>query len=466
MADEASGAEEHKRKGNEAFKEQKWDEAIKHYNKAIALDPDQAAFYSNRAACWSSKGNHESALADAKKCIERDPSFVKGYSRKGKALFDLNRLDEAEAAYKAGLAADSNNEACRTGVATIQTARRAASARSSASSGAGLPGLGGVGRFAKAAVEKMKSGGIGGRLQMYMFMMAAMYLYKTYTGDSSGKSSTKSSHDTAQEDDEDSTEGTQAGALRRGFKDVGGSWVSYLEAEGSAETLLLMLHRSASSAEVDFGTTMSHLMAGPQPASGMLKALAPDRPCHGYSPCPSGGEPENANPWLGRLLASHRRQRLALVASGREAMAQAIALLGTREEAAQVLILSPRNATPSRGSLSTAGELSDWLRGSHPGDSATAAAAAAAAQWAVASAGVNGAAGGGAGAASELPDFPKGTAFTLLYVEGEVEDDAFKAALEDQGIEVRTRSEAPANLVEATVSEVRQMLGIGDDADL
>lgn len=465
MADEASGAEEHKKKGNEAFKEQKWDEAIKHYNKAIALDPDQAAFYSNRAACWSSKGNHESALNDAKKCIERDRNFVKGYSRKGKALFDLNKLDEAEAAYKEGLAADSNNEACKAGLVTIQGARRAASARSSASAGTGLPGLDGVGRFAKAAMEKMKSGGIGGRLQMYMFMMAAMYLYKTYTGDSSGKSSTKSSHETAQDDDGDSAEGTQAGALRRGFKDIGGSWISYLEAEGSAETLLLMLHRSASSAEVDFGTTMSQLMAGPQPASGMLKVLAPDRPCHGYSPCPSAGEPEDANLWLGRLVATRHRQRLALVASGREAMAQAIAFLGTREEAAQVLIVSPRAATPSRGSLSTAGELADWLRSSHPGRTATAAAAASAAQWAVTGAGAKGAA-EDASAAPDLPDFPKGTAFTLLYAEGEVEDDAFKAALEDQGIEVRTRSEAPRNLIEATVSEIRQMLGINDDADL
>eukprot|EP00409_Alexandrium_fundyense_P002355 CAMPEP_0185903958 /NCGR_PEP_ID=MMETSP0196C-20130402/3248_1 /TAXON_ID=2932 /ORGANISM="Alexandrium fundyense, Strain CCMP1719" /LENGTH=100 /DNA_ID=CAMNT_0028623133 /DNA_START=90 /DNA_END=388 /DNA_ORIENTATION=+ len=95
-------AEEYKKRGNDAFKERKWDEAIKQYNKAIALDPTNAAYYSNRSGAWSSKSNHESALADANKCLSQDPQFVKGYARKGKALFDMDEWDQAEVAYKEG----------------------------------------------------------------------------------------------------------------------------------------------------------------------------------------------------------------------------------------------------------------------------------------------------------------------------------------------------------------------------
>ena len=39
-------------------------------------------------------------LNDANKCIEIDPKFAKGYSRKGKALFDSFQTNDAENAYK------------------------------------------------------------------------------------------------------------------------------------------------------------------------------------------------------------------------------------------------------------------------------------------------------------------------------------------------------------------------------
>lgn len=132
MADEA---EEYKKKGNDFFKDKKYDDAIKQYNKAIQLNPDNASYYSNRAACWSCKQNHESALADAKRCLERDDTFVKGYCRKGKALCDLGQFDEAEAAYKEGLAKEPGNDACQRGLTEVSNARRAT--RSGSRSGSG-----------------------------------------------------------------------------------------------------------------------------------------------------------------------------------------------------------------------------------------------------------------------------------------------------------------------------------------
>lgn len=61
----------------------KYDAAIESYTKAIAVDASNPVYYSNRAAAHASKGDHSSAVQDAEKAIEVDPSFVKAYSRLG-----------------------------------------------------------------------------------------------------------------------------------------------------------------------------------------------------------------------------------------------------------------------------------------------------------------------------------------------------------------------------------------------
>jgi small glutamine-rich tetratricopeptide repeat-containing protein alpha len=58
-------------------------QAIESYTQAIDLDGTNAIYYSNRAAAHSSKGDHSSAIHDAQKAIDVDPSFVKGYHRLG-----------------------------------------------------------------------------------------------------------------------------------------------------------------------------------------------------------------------------------------------------------------------------------------------------------------------------------------------------------------------------------------------
>ena len=61
----------------------KYDDAIAAYTDAIALDPTNAVYYSNRAAAHTSKGDHASAVADAERAIEVDASFAKAYHRLG-----------------------------------------------------------------------------------------------------------------------------------------------------------------------------------------------------------------------------------------------------------------------------------------------------------------------------------------------------------------------------------------------
>jgi tetratricopeptide (TPR) repeat protein len=49
-----------------------------------------------RSACYGAKGEWEQAAADAKKCIEIDPDFVKGYWRLATAHTELKQFDEAQ----------------------------------------------------------------------------------------------------------------------------------------------------------------------------------------------------------------------------------------------------------------------------------------------------------------------------------------------------------------------------------
>jgi len=108
MANKAAAAEA-KNKGNAAFKENRHQEAIKHYSEAIRLDPADQAFYTNRAASLSALGKHQEALADADKAIQLNQSWMKGHYRRGCALFSLDRFDDALAAFRRALQLEPQN---------------------------------------------------------------------------------------------------------------------------------------------------------------------------------------------------------------------------------------------------------------------------------------------------------------------------------------------------------------------
>jgi len=98
-----------KAQGNGFFKQQKWDDAIKCYTEAISLDDTNASFFSNRSACYAEKKDWKNALDDAEKVIKLRPSWAKGYSRKGLALFMLNKMEDALECYTKGLEHDPTN---------------------------------------------------------------------------------------------------------------------------------------------------------------------------------------------------------------------------------------------------------------------------------------------------------------------------------------------------------------------
>ena len=82
-ATDKAEAEKLKQTGNQHMTSKKFAEAIDAYTKAIALDPKNPVYYSNRAAAHSSNSDHAAAVADAEKAIAVDPAFVKSYHRLG-----------------------------------------------------------------------------------------------------------------------------------------------------------------------------------------------------------------------------------------------------------------------------------------------------------------------------------------------------------------------------------------------
>eukprot|EP00413_Alexandrium_margalefii_P004767 CAMPEP_0204517080 /NCGR_PEP_ID=MMETSP0661-20131031/3481_1 /ASSEMBLY_ACC=CAM_ASM_000606 /TAXON_ID=109239 /ORGANISM="Alexandrium margalefi, Strain AMGDE01CS-322" /LENGTH=465 /DNA_ID=CAMNT_0051522465 /DNA_START=48 /DNA_END=1445 /DNA_ORIENTATION=- len=450
-------AEEYKKKGNDAFKDRNWDEAIKYYNKAVTLDPTNAAYYSNRSGAWSSKGNHESALSDANKCLGQDAQFVKGYARKGKALFDMDKWDEAEVAYKEGLQVDPTNDGCKRGIVDITSARQRRSSAGARSSGGGGGGGGlgaGMGGFLPKVLERFKK---GGRMQSYLVMLVGYYLFTSLSGRFSKKTPATDAVDApdAADYEYDKAGSDAPRPLGRQFSEVEGTWLSYLHAGRKSDSMLLLLHRSSLSAESEFGAVLPQLARAPP---GGLQVLAPDRPCHGYSPCPEAGEPANASPWLNGFIAERAApQRLALAAVGREAAGHALALARNRPEVVQVWLLAPSILSPDVNSSAGTPGLQAWLQQRQ--DSISPRAATDVLRWA--------AAGGSPLRTTEqapediaVPKLPKRCKVTILYSDTDREDEQLASALQAQGVDPRVRNMGIGETVlDGLVDDVQQVLG-------
>lgn len=108
--------------GNDAFKTGDYTTAIIHFTEAIELEPDNAAYYSNRSAAYLKSGDKEDALKDGKKCVELKADWGKGYSRQGAALIAMGEYAKAITIYALGLANDPSDTLLTQGLASAQKA--------------------------------------------------------------------------------------------------------------------------------------------------------------------------------------------------------------------------------------------------------------------------------------------------------------------------------------------------------
>ncbi|KAL9642589.1 hypothetical protein ABK040_011154 [Willaertia magna] len=116
-----SSAEDFKNLGNQALKVGKDQEAVQYYTKGLELDGNHHILLSNRSAVYLKLSKFEEALKDASKCCDVQPTFSKGFLRKGQALYGLNRLSEAVEVLKQGLEVEPNNEQIKSTLEEVQS---------------------------------------------------------------------------------------------------------------------------------------------------------------------------------------------------------------------------------------------------------------------------------------------------------------------------------------------------------
>lgn len=251
------------------------------------------------------------------------------------------------------------------------------------------------------------------RIQLYVVVFGAYYLYKTYIKgpDSSGGAGGGSSADAAGKR-EQCTDDPEA---RRRFGQGGDSWLSYLEAGSCSNTQLVLLHQTALSAETEFGAAIPRLLTA-APAGG-LKVLAVDRLCHGYSSCQEGGEAAQLASLLARRPAG---SQTAYVASGRDAAGEVFDLVQRRKVPARILLLRPHLASlddrATMGVKSPRAAAFDSARWSTLGSKASK-----------------------QSVSLDASSLPRGCTVTLIYLDADEEDNELAASLEDNNVPVEVR---------------------------
>ena len=117
-------ADEYKQKGNDAFRQKDFPEAIEYFTKAIeASDAPNHVLYSNRSACHTSLHQYSEALKDAEECVKINPTWAKGYNRVGAAEFGLAKYNEAASAYSKALELDPSNAMAKDGLQSAKEAQ-------------------------------------------------------------------------------------------------------------------------------------------------------------------------------------------------------------------------------------------------------------------------------------------------------------------------------------------------------
>ncbi|KAL8180870.1 UNVERIFIED_CONTAM: hypothetical protein K2H54_038246 [Gekko kuhli] len=99
--------------GNRLYKEKKLKAALQKYNEAVSLAPNDHLLYSNRSQINSTLKCCEEALHDAEMACRLQPYWLKGHLRKGQALANLGKTEEALHEFLFCLAVDVGNRTAK-----------------------------------------------------------------------------------------------------------------------------------------------------------------------------------------------------------------------------------------------------------------------------------------------------------------------------------------------------------------
>lgn len=101
--------ESEKEKGNEAFYSRDYDEADAYYTRSLHFRRDEPSTWANRALARLKLDNARGALEDCEEALRLNPRHVKALHRKGKALHELRRFEEAVVSFQRALVVSPGN---------------------------------------------------------------------------------------------------------------------------------------------------------------------------------------------------------------------------------------------------------------------------------------------------------------------------------------------------------------------
>lgn len=107
-------SEREKRKGNECFKANEFEDAILYYSRSIFVNPANAVVWANRAMAHLRLKQFDKAEADCTESIRLDPTYVKAISRRAMTRHKRGKYREAAKDYHAAVQMDPSNKTLRT----------------------------------------------------------------------------------------------------------------------------------------------------------------------------------------------------------------------------------------------------------------------------------------------------------------------------------------------------------------
>ena len=102
-------AETLKTEGNELFKQKKYGDALKRYLRATEIDPGCAMYWSNLASCYGKLYLCQEMKDAAQKCLDIDPSSIKGHYHLATSFMRMMDYEQADTAISRGLSLHPNN---------------------------------------------------------------------------------------------------------------------------------------------------------------------------------------------------------------------------------------------------------------------------------------------------------------------------------------------------------------------
>ncbi|CCW62466.1 unnamed protein product [Phytomonas sp. EM1] len=102
-------AARYKNHGNKFFTQGEYVKATKFYTLAIHLDNKNATYFSNRAVSYFNQKAYESAYWDSIRCVQLNPSWPRGYVRKGATELALKKYADVITTANMGLSFDKDN---------------------------------------------------------------------------------------------------------------------------------------------------------------------------------------------------------------------------------------------------------------------------------------------------------------------------------------------------------------------